>query len=148
MKQMLGDLRGLRKFAASFGVSENIEVIASQWLHGLFATAFPISVVLPIWDALLCEGWKVLFRVSLATFRLLLQPLQSDQELLLTKHKKVTQNFCRHRELISHAFYNLGTVRRKDLMKWRATESSAAPQQQEDHEFVFLQDISYSLESS
>jgi hypothetical protein len=42
---------------------------AAQWLLTIFTYSWPFPVVVRIWDAFLCEGWKVVFRVSLAALK-------------------------------------------------------------------------------
>lgn len=41
-------------------------LLATDWFLCLYATALPPSTVLRVWDALLLEGPKVLYRVALA----------------------------------------------------------------------------------
>lgn len=40
-----------------------------QWFMTLFTYNFPFSVVVRIWDCVLAEGWKVIFRVALALLK-------------------------------------------------------------------------------
>jgi TBC1 domain family member 10 len=49
----------------------------SQWFLTLFVYQFPFPVILRIWDIFVLEGWKVVFRVSLAVMRLLEKELLS-----------------------------------------------------------------------
>jgi hypothetical protein len=39
---------------------------ATQWFMTVFAYHFPFRVTLRVWDAFLCEGWKIVFRVAIA----------------------------------------------------------------------------------
>ena len=43
---------------------------AAQWLLTIFTYSWPFPVVVRVWDAFLCEGWKVVFRVALAALKL------------------------------------------------------------------------------
>jgi hypothetical protein len=55
----------------------------AQWFLTVFIYAFPFAVVVRVWDAFLCEGWKVVYRVALAALaaaeqRLLAAPAFED----------------------------------------------------------------------
>jgi hypothetical protein len=50
-----------------------LEEVTASWFHSLFCTALPAETVVRIWDVLLLEGPKILFRVALALFKV--QPL-------------------------------------------------------------------------
>lgn len=43
-----------------------MSLLATDWLLCLYATALPPATALRVWDALLLEGPKVLYRVALA----------------------------------------------------------------------------------
>ena len=42
---------------------------SAQWFMTLFTYNFPFAVVVRIWDSVLAEGWKVIFRVALALLK-------------------------------------------------------------------------------
>lgn len=46
-----------------------LEDVTASWFHTLFCTALPAETVVRIWDVLLLEGPKILFRVALALFK-------------------------------------------------------------------------------
>ena len=43
--------------------------IVAPWFHSLFVTALPAEAAARVWDVLLLEGPKVLFRVALALLK-------------------------------------------------------------------------------
>jgi len=43
---------------------------ASQWFLTMFAIYFPIEIVVNLWDIMLVEGRKTIFRVALAILKL------------------------------------------------------------------------------
>jgi hypothetical protein len=49
----------------------DISLLATDWFLCLFCTSLPIESAARVWDALLCEGPKVLLRVGLAVGLLL-----------------------------------------------------------------------------
>lgn len=46
------------------------QIYATQWFMTLYTCSFPIETVLRIWDCLLFEGPKIIFRVSLGFFKI------------------------------------------------------------------------------
>jgi hypothetical protein len=49
----------------------DISLLATDWFLCLFCTSLPMESAARVWDALLCEGPKVLLRVGLAVCLLL-----------------------------------------------------------------------------
>jgi hypothetical protein len=43
--------------------------LSAAWFHSLFAAALPAETAARVWDVLLLEGPKILFRVALALFK-------------------------------------------------------------------------------
>ena len=126
MQLVLSDLASLQRLLERVGAGSMTRrlkqgdlttLLCSEWFHAFFSTAFPFTVVVRIWDALICEGWKVLFRIAAATIRLVTAPAASvlSEEELLTHHKRLTRSYVDHEALLHEAFYNLGNVRRSEL---------------------------------
>lgn len=46
-----------------------LEDVTGPWFHSLFCTALPAETVARVWDVLLLEGPKILFRIGLALFK-------------------------------------------------------------------------------
>lgn len=40
-----------------------------KWILTIFTRSFPFHFVVRVWDAFLNEGWKVIYRVCLALFK-------------------------------------------------------------------------------
>ncbi len=47
----------------------HLEIIISQWFLTLFAYSFPMDALFHIWDSILMDGWKALFRIGLAQLK-------------------------------------------------------------------------------
>jgi len=59
--------------------SVTVPLICAKWFLCLYVDTLPTESVLRVWDSLFFEGWKVLFRVALALFKL------AEKELLKVK---------------------------------------------------------------
>ncbi len=46
-----------------------LQEVTRSWFGSLFCTALPAETAVRIWDVLLLEGPKILFRVALALFK-------------------------------------------------------------------------------
>ncbi|EZG83736.1 TBC domain protein [Gregarina niphandrodes] len=87
------DMRGLRQDMFVFGelvrlklpdIYElfddwNIELLCSHWLLCLYSNRIPMPLSLRIWDSLILEGDKILFRVGLAILRCLAEKFKQSQ---------------------------------------------------------------------
>lgn len=47
----------------------DVSIFAAQWFMTLFVYHFPFRGVLRLWDIFLCEGWKIVFRVSITLLK-------------------------------------------------------------------------------
>lgn len=61
--------RCLKLLAACETMDTSVREISSRWFSHLFCGALPAEVVSRIWDSLMFEGVKVLFRVALALLK-------------------------------------------------------------------------------
>lgn len=50
----------------------DLEDLTTTWFPCLFACTLPAETTARVWDCLLCEGPKILFRVALALFKVIL----------------------------------------------------------------------------
>eukprot|EP00760_Papus_ankaliazontas_P022846 PhM_4_TR19046/c0_g1_i1/m.12592/K19944/TBC1D10; TBC1 domain family member 10 len=72
LQQFFFQLKGLmRKFlpeiAAHFeAIGIDPAFYATQWFMTVYSYHFQFRVTIRVWDAFLCEGWKVVFRIALA----------------------------------------------------------------------------------
>eukprot|EP00970_Alexandrium_tamarense_P001903 scaffold249_cov186-Alexandrium_tamarense.AAC.1 len=46
--------------------SIHISMFATQWVMTIFASTFPFDLVARVWDSFIVEGWKVVYRITLA----------------------------------------------------------------------------------
>lgn len=61
----------LPKLAAHFkSLGIDHAMYASQWFITLFTYSFPFDLVTRAWDAFFCEGWKIIYRISLAVLKI------------------------------------------------------------------------------
>ena len=52
-------------------------MFASEWFGTLFSRLYPISFVLPLWDVLLLEDYRYIYRISVAILKLVQSSLLS-----------------------------------------------------------------------
>mmetsp|Transcript_23874 Transcript_23874/g.20314 ORF Transcript_23874/g.20314 Transcript_23874/m.20314 type:complete len:95 (-) Transcript_23874:10-294(-) len=74
------------------------------------------------------EGWKVLFRVGVAIFKIFQNELDAmDFEEIMQDHKKLTSSFVDHNRLMKVAFYGLGVVKRSQIANYRQSAPKHNP---------------------
>lgn len=56
-------------------------VILTKWLICLFSEVLPVETVLRIWDVLFAEGYKIIFRVSLAIISILEKDIMKTNDI-------------------------------------------------------------------
>ena len=71
------------------GVGLDVSIFASQWFMTLFVYRLHFRSVLRLWDIFLCEGWKIIFRLSIMLLkseqhRLMGQPIDVCMHVLRT----------------------------------------------------------------
>uniref|UniRef100_A0A8C9H5R0 Growth hormone-regulated TBC protein 1-like n=1 Tax=Piliocolobus tephrosceles TaxID=591936 RepID=A0A8C9H5R0_9PRIM len=95
--------------------------ICSEWLLCLFCTSFPITTTLRIWDCLFYEGDKIIFRITLALFKMNQEKLiQSNSlESILLLFKETTRNMVECDKLMHTAFNEIGVLKKKKIKKLR-----------------------------
>lgn len=96
--------------------------ICSEWLLCLFCTAFPITTTLRIWDCLFYEGDKIIFRITLALFKMNQEKLieLNSLESILLLFKETTKNMVECDKLMYIAFNEIGVLKKKHIRKLRA----------------------------
>ncbi|GAB66419.1 GTPase activator protein [Plasmodium cynomolgi strain B] len=96
--------------------------ICSEWLLCLFCTAFPITTTLRIWDCLFYEGDKIIFRITLALFKMNQEKLieLNSLESILLLFKETTKNMVECDKLMYIAFNEIGVLKKKNIKKLRA----------------------------
>lgn len=78
-----------------------------------------ITTVLRVWDALLHEGDKILFRVAFALFKVHENTLLRHNNDILVYCKSMASGIVQHDELLKVAFYHLSAFRRSDIQEMR-----------------------------
>ncbi|KAK4473796.1 hypothetical protein MN116_003131 [Schistosoma mekongi] len=106
----------------------NIEPIyfAVDWFMCLYTRNLPWSTVLRIWDMFFFEGVKVLFRIALSIFQLLLGDSESRKRLnsmdkLMESFRNLPKNITDEDVLINHSLrYNF--ISKRELVKLYRTQ--------------------------
>ncbi|KAF5833418.1 RabGAP/TBC protein [Dunaliella salina] len=99
----------------------DVSIIATDWFLCLFATSLPPEVAARVWDVLLYEGSKILFRTSLAllkTYEALLITMDNSGELMHALKHSTGQLWAADR-LLSTAFKGIGGLPRAQLDRIR-----------------------------
>lgn len=90
----------------------DMSLLATDWFLCLYSTSLPAETTLRVWDSLLLEGPKVLFRVALALLKMnepLLLIADNPGDLLRVARKSVSEEFDRD-ELMRVAFDGIGSL--------------------------------------
>mmetsp|Transcript_20039 Transcript_20039/g.55778 ORF Transcript_20039/g.55778 Transcript_20039/m.55778 type:complete len:409 (+) Transcript_20039:44-1270(+) len=130
----------------------DVSIIATDWFLCLFATSLPPEVAARVWDVLLFEGSKILFRTSLAllkTYEPLLMTKDNSGELMRALKQSTGQLWAADR-LLNTAFKGIGglpraqlnSVRRKQhslvdtMLREREARRMAAERQQQEQQGI------------
>ncbi|KAM9375974.1 TBC1 domain family member 2A [Pholidichthys leucotaenia] len=100
----------------------DISLITFNWFLVVFVENLPSDILLPLWDAFLYEGTKVIFRYTLALFK-----YKEDEILKLNESVEIyrylrffTKTITDSRKLISIAFGDMNPFPRRQLKNRRA----------------------------
>lgn len=111
----------------------DMSLLATDWFLCLFSTAVPAETVARIWDSLLHEGPKVLFRVALALLKIVEHKLllqDNPGEILRAARSCASEQFDRD-GLMRLAFEHIGSLPMGAIWRYRA-----ANQRDVDSEFA------------
>lgn len=114
--------------------------ICSEWFLCLFATSLPFRTVLRIWDSLLFEGTKVIFRVALSLMREFNRAAGISKnnvglEWVMNYFKQtLQQNAYDHDILMYGAFKGFRNFSKKDIAKARALAMCTVKEEDEERE--------------
>jgi len=120
-------LRGLvesklpRLAAHLSAMKSDMSILATDWFLCLYSTSLPSETVARVWDALLHEGPKVLFRVALALLKMhepLLLATDNPGDLLRAARQAAAEEFDRE-EVIRVAFDGIGSLPMDRIQKYR-----------------------------
>lgn len=101
----------------------DISILATDWFLCLFCTSLPAETAIRMWDALLNEGTKVLFRVGLALLKMhepVLLATDNPGELLRAARNAAAVEFDRD-ELMRVAFDGVGSLPMEKIRRFRHT---------------------------
>jgi hypothetical protein len=101
----------------------DMSIVATDWFLCLFCTSLPAETAIRVWDALLHEGTKVLFRVGLALLKVnepLLLVADNPGDLLRIARNAAADEFDRD-ELMRVAFDGLGSLSMEKIQRFRDT---------------------------
>lgn len=100
----------------------DLSMATFSWFLVLFVEILPSDILLPLWDAFLYEGSKVLFRFSLALFKLKeADILQLSSSLEIYQYLRVfPQTISDYRRLAMVAFNDLNPFSRRAVRNRRA----------------------------
>eukprot|EP01054_Gregarina_sp_Poly1_P004139 Gregarina_sp_Poly_1__4138@NODE_2266_length_2381_cov_171_633967_g1453_i0_p2_GENE_NODE_2266_length_2381_cov_171_633967_g1453_i0NODE_2266_length_2381_cov_171_633967_g1453_i0_p2_ORF_typecomplete_len226_score24_63RabGAPTBC/PF00566_18/9_9e39_NODE_2266_length_2381_cov_171_633967_g1453_i09931670 len=99
----------------------HIEWLCSEWFLCLYITVFPMPLVLRIWDTLVFEGTKVLFRVALSVFKVLEPDIHKVRafdeiiELVRNTFSSAHTMPTYPHDLLKIAFHRIGTLKRSEI---------------------------------
>eukprot|EP01068_Selenidium_serpulae_P012822 Selendium_serpulae@DN5881_c0_g1_i14.p1 len=95
----------------------------SEWFLCFFCTSLPVRTTLRVWDAMMYEGSKVLFRVALAVIREIEKHFNMATitfEELMIEGKNFQKTLVKHNELIKTAFLSFNKFSRKEIQELRS----------------------------
>lgn len=100
-------------------------VIMTKWFICLFAETLPIETVLRIWDIMFSEGYKIIFRASLAIVLLLKDEIMKTEDINelaeLFRNASKDQRFLNSHKFIS--FMLSLKLKRRELLELRRNHS-------------------------
>ncbi|KAI6655226.1 hypothetical protein LOD99_2514 [Oopsacas minuta] len=110
--------------------SLDISLITFNWFFTVFVDGFPPDLMFRIWDCFLSEGCKILFRYSLAFFKmheekLLLFPASAYFKLV----KELSESTFDSRRLCHIAFYELNPLATRDVNRKRQMHQADVKQE-------------------
>lgn len=99
----------------------DMSILATDWFLCLYSTSLPSETVVRVWDSLLHEGPKVLFRVALALLKMhepSLLATDNPGDLLRTARSAVAGEFDRD-EVMRVAFDGIGSLPMDRIRRYR-----------------------------
>lgn len=98
-----------------------VAMFATQWFMCLYVNTFPTETSMRVWDVLVYEGPKVLFRVAVAVLKLLEEELSATQDIgqILSRLSRPPPLARDPDAFIKYCFKGVGVVRRKRIAALR-----------------------------
>mmetsp|Transcript_46329 Transcript_46329/g.117311 ORF Transcript_46329/g.117311 Transcript_46329/m.117311 type:complete len:370 (-) Transcript_46329:421-1530(-) len=116
----------------------DVNLVATDWFLCLFCTTLPIETAARVWDTLLFEGPKVLYRVALALFKMAApELLKTDNpgDFLVTMRGIVQTCFDRD-TLMTTAFEKVGSMPMDRISKYRREKQLIVDQEMARREAI------------
>lgn len=90
----------------------DITIVATDWFLCLFCTSLPSETAMRVWDSLLCEGPKILYRVALALLKTNEEPIMKLNDAgNVLRHLRAANATIHDRDaLMTLAFEHVGSM--------------------------------------
>ena len=99
----------------------DMSLLATEWFLCLYSTSLPSETTARVWDCLLLEGPKILYRIALALFKIhepMMLATTNPGELLKAMRSATCSEYNRD-ELLKVAFDGVGSLPMKQINKYR-----------------------------
>ena len=102
-------------------------MLTTEWFMCLFLHCLPIEVAARVWDVLMSEGAKVIFRVGLAFFKILHDDLLACTDLteIISLMRESLAKLYDADELMQTAFNEIGSLSMDTILYQRKTKGKA-----------------------
>lgn len=121
-----------RLLSAFAAMDCHLHEITSTWFSHLFTMSLPATTAVRVWDCLLCEGPKVLFRVALALLKRQESIVIGNMQKLRTLEWRVSRTFAAD-ELLRVAFSGIGSLSLAVILRAREGVESQVHREQAQH---------------
>ncbi|CAI5723786.1 unnamed protein product [Hyaloperonospora brassicae] len=101
-------------------------IFVTQWFVTLFARVLPVHVLVRVWDVILVDGWKTVYRVAIAIIAEL-------QPILLTMDLDQCSNFFRRSPALGLEESFSATLLVQQALDYKVTRSSLKQLEEERH---------------
>lgn len=100
------------------------DILVTQWHMTLLAYCLPLRVLTRVWDVVFQDGWKALFRISLAL-------LQAVEEDLLVLNLEESGRFLRQWTSKRHPLWRNAELLLRAARRWKVTRTTLTQLQEE-----------------
>ncbi|KAF8821934.1 TBC domain-containing protein [Cardiosporidium cionae] len=110
-----------------------IDFLCAEWFLCLFCTTLPIETLLRVWDVLLNEGIKIIFRVAIAVFRFFRNKLtkQESFEDMMTFFRANKNDLVNHNEIMKIALFSVKNFSSREIDRFRKICSEEVQEENE-----------------
>ncbi|KAF8821211.1 TBC domain-containing protein [Cardiosporidium cionae] len=120
-----------------------IDFLCAEWFLCLFCTTLPIDTLLRVWDMLLNEGIKIIFRVAIAIFRYFQTKLAKQDcfENMMTFFRTNKSDLVNHNEIIKIALYSIKNFSSREIDRFRKLYSEEVKEENERFQKISKQKL-------